>query len=278
MSGKGRAPSGGDRESAAKARYAKARHAKAPHARDVATVVVGRRAVTEAIRTGDVIDLFIVPDAKDTQGLRAVLEAATAAGLSAHTLERSELDRMAPAHQGVLARVREPAVPKELSERDLDLFPFTQDAVVVILDGITDPQNLGAAARSAEAAGAALLITRTRRAAEVTPAAVRASAGALFHIPHARVANIPRAIERLQANEFFVAGLDADAEASVFDDPCPPGRVAVVIGSEGEGMARLTREKCDALVCLPMRGRVGSLNASASLAATLYAYVLVARV
>jgi 23S rRNA (guanosine2251-2'-O)-methyltransferase len=122
-----------------------------------------------------------------------------------------------------------------------------------------------------------MLVTRTRRAAEVTPAAVRASAGALLHLAHARVANIARAIERLQANGFFVTGLDGDATASVFDEPCPPGRVAVVIGSEGEGMARLTREKCDALVSLPMNGRVASLNASASLAATLYAYVLASR-
>ena len=248
-----------------------------PHPREVGTQVAGRRAVTEAIRAGDVIDLFMVPNAKATEGLRAVLEAAAAAGIPVQTLERSELDRRATAHQGVLARVREPAVPKELSERDLDTFPFTQDAVVVILDGITDPQNLGAAARSAEAAGAAMLITRTRRAAEVTPVAVRASAGALLHLPHARVANIPRAIERLQDNGFFVMGLDGDAEATVFDEPCPPGRVSVVIGSEGEGMARLTREKCDVLVSLPMRGRVASLNASASLAATLYAYVLASR-
>ncbi|MEA2554845.1 MAG: rRNA (guanosine2251-2-O)-methyltransferase [Actinomycetota bacterium] len=240
-------------------------------------MVAGRRAVTEALRAGDVVDLLIMPNAKATEGLRAVLQAAAAAGLAVQTVARSELDQMAPAHQGVVARVREPAVPKELSERDLDSFPFTQDAVVVILDGITDPQNLGAAARSAEAAGAAMLVTRTRRAAEVTPAAVRASAGALLHLAHARVANIARAIERLQANGFFVTGLDGDATASVFDDPCPPGRVAVVIGSEGEGMARLTREKCDALVSLPMNGRVASLNASASLAATLYAYVLASR-
>ena len=87
----------------------------------------------------------------------------------------------------------------------------------------------------------------------------------------------PSAIERLQENGFFVTGLDGDAEATVFDEPCPPGRVAVVIGSEGEGMARLTREKCDVLISLPMRGRVASLNASASLAATLYAYVLASR-
>jgi 23S rRNA (guanosine2251-2'-O)-methyltransferase len=241
------------------------------------TFVAGRRAVTEAIRAGDVTDLFIAPNAKATEGLRAVLEAATSAGITVQTVERAALDARAPAHQGVLALVREPDVPKELSERDLDVFPFTDDAVVVILDGITDPQNLGAAARSAEAAGAAMLVTRTKRSADVTPAAVRASAGALLHLPHARVANISRAIERLQGNGFFVTGLDGDAPVSVFERSCPDGRIAIVIGSEGEGMARLTREKCDALVSLPMRGRVGSLNASASLAATLYAYVLASR-
>ena len=93
----------------------------------------------------------------------------------------------------------------------------------MVLDGITDPQNLGAAARSAEAAGAPMLVTRTHRAAAVTPAAVRASAGALMHLPHARVANIPRAIERLQDAGFTVVGLDDEAERSIYDEPCPDG-------------------------------------------------------
>jgi 23S rRNA (guanosine2251-2'-O)-methyltransferase len=167
--------------------------------------------------------------------------------------------------------------PPELGERDLGTFPFAEEALVVVLDGITDPQNFGAAARSAEAAGAAVLVTRTRRAADVTPAAVRASAGALLHLPLARVANIPRALKRLQDVDFTVVGLDGDAGASIFDEPCQEGRVALVVGSEGEGMSRLVRERCDVLVALPMRGRVGSLNASASLAAALYGYVLPAR-
>jgi len=151
------------------------------------------------------------------------------------------------------------------------------DALVVVLDGITDPQNFGAAARSAEAAGGSMLVTRIRRAADVTPAAIRASAGALLHLPHARVANIPRALDRLQGVGFTVVGLDGDASSTIFDDPCPEGRVALVVGSEGEGMSRLVRERCDVLVSLPMRGRVGSLNASASLAAALYGYVLPSR-
>ncbi len=216
---------------------------------------------------------------KATQGLRALLDAARAADVPVTPTPRSTLDSLADDHQGVVARLREGperAAPP-LTERALATWDFSDDAVVVILDGITDPQNLGAAARSAEAAGVAMLVTRTRRAADVTPAAVRASAGALLHLPHARVANIARAIERLQDAGFWVVGLDGDAPATIYDEPCPPGRVAVVIGSEGEGMARLVRERCDASVALPMGGRVGSLNASASLAAVLYAYVLPSR-
>ncbi|HJQ72176.1 MAG TPA: TrmH family RNA methyltransferase, partial [Actinomycetota bacterium] len=123
-------------------------------------------------------------------------------------------------------------------------------------------------------AGAAALVTRSRRAAGVTPAAIRASAGALEHLPHAVVANIARTLARLQEAGFSVVGLDDGASSSIFDEECPTGRVAVVVGSEGEGMSRLVRERCDLRVALPLKGRVGSLNASAALAAALYGFVL----
>ena len=239
-------------------------------------VVSGRRAVAEAVRSGRVSEVLIVSSPKVTQGLRSVLDAADAEGIPVRVVPRSTLDALAQEHQGVVARIGS-GVADGLTERALATFPFADDALVVVLDGITDPQNLGAAARSAEAAGAAMLVTRTRRAAEVTPAAVRASAGALLHLPHARVANVPRAIERLQDAGFWVVGLDERGEASVYDESCPPGRVAIVIGSEGVGMSRLSRERCDRLLSLPMRGRVASLNAAASLAAVLYAYVVPAR-
>ena len=240
-------------------------------------VVGGRRAVVEAIRAGDVLDVLVAPGVRGTQGMRAVSEAATAAGVDIRETDRRELDRLAPDHQGVVARLHPSETPHDLGERDLAGFPFAHDALVVVLDGITDPQNLGAAARSAEAAGAAVLVSRVRRAADVTPAAVRASVGSLLHLPHARVANIPRALGRLQDAGFTVVGLDGDAPTSIFDERCPDGRVALVVGSEGEGMSRLVRERCDVLVALPMRGRVGSLNASASLAAALYGFVLPSR-
>jgi len=242
------------------------------------TAVGGRRAVVEALSSGRVTDLLVAPGVRETQGLRAVVDAAAAAGIDMTETDRAELDRLAPDHQGVVARLRDdPERPAELGERELGSYPFDDDALVVVLDGITDPQNFGAAARSAEAAGGSMLVTRVRRAADVSPVAIRASAGALLHLPHARVANIPRALDRLQGVGFTVVGLDGDASTTIFDDPCPDGRVALVVGSEGEGMSRLVRERCDVLVSLPMRGRVASLNASASLAAALYGYVLPSR-
>jgi 23S rRNA (guanosine2251-2'-O)-methyltransferase len=146
------------------------------------------------------------------------------------------------------------------------------------LDGIEDPQNLGAAVRASEAAGVALVVMRTRRSAPVTDAAVRASAGALLHVPLARVANIPRALDRLRDRGFTVVGLDGDRGTSVFDEPAPEGQLALVLGGEGRGMSRLARERCDRLIALPMRGRVGSLNAAAALAAVLWSYALPRRV
>jgi 23S rRNA (guanosine2251-2'-O)-methyltransferase len=226
------------------------------------------------VRSGIALEILVARQARATSGLRDVVDAAEKAGVRVREVERRELDALAPDHRGVVARVR---VPEPIGERDLAEWPFADDAVVVVLDGIEDPQNLGAAARSAEAAGAEMLVTRTRRAAYVTDSAIRASAGALLHLPHARVANIARALERLKDAGFTVVGLDERAPTSVYDGEAPGGRIAIVLGSEGEGMARLVREGCDALVSLPMRGHVGSLNASASLAAVLYAWVLPSR-
>jgi len=239
------------------------------------SVVGGRRAVLEAVRAGTAQEVLVSRDARSTAGLRDVLEACREAGLQVREVGRSELGGLAADHRGVVAITGKPAT---IGERELASWPFDPDDLVVVLDGITDPQNLGAAARSAEAAGATMLVTRTRRAADVTPAAIRASAGALLHLTHARIANIARGLERLKDAGFTVVGLDERAEKTVFEEQAPEGRVAVVLGSEGEGLGRLTRQACDVLVRLPMRGRVGSLNASASLAAALYAFVLPGRV
>jgi 23S rRNA (guanosine2251-2'-O)-methyltransferase len=206
--------------------------------------------------------------------LREILDAAAARHVTVREDDRERLDALATDHRGVVARISAPAA---LGERELASFAFEDDALVVVLDGIEDPHNLGAAARAAEAAGASMLVSRTRRAADVTEAAVRASAGALLHLPHARVANVTRALERLKVVGFTVAGLSEDADASIYEESPPEGRVAIVLGSEGTGMSRLVREACDVVVGLPMLGEVRSLNASTSLAAVLYAWVLASR-
>jgi 23S rRNA (guanosine2251-2'-O)-methyltransferase len=235
--------------------------------------VGGRRPVLEAIHSGRARTVWVARGVRSAPGLRDVQEAAERTGIRIHEVDREELDRLAPDHRGVVAELR-PAEP--VGERELARWPFAQDAIVVVLDGITDPQNLGAAARSAEAAGAAMLVSRTRRAAEVTSSAIRASAGALLHLPHARVANVARTLDRLKDIGFTVVGL-SERGSAVYDAPAPTGRTALVLGDEGVGLSRLVRESCDVLVSLPMRGSVPSLNASASLAAALYAYVLPTR-
>jgi 23S rRNA (guanosine2251-2'-O)-methyltransferase len=237
-------------------------------------VVAGRRAVIEAIKAGVASEVLVGRGSRRNAGLREVLATASRANVPVREQARAELDALAPAHRGVIARTRGSVA---FGERELSTFPFDDDAVVVVLDGVEDPQNLGASARCAEAAGAAMLVTRVHRAAPISEAAIRASAGALAHLPVARVANIARALERLQDTGFTVVGLDGGADRTVLDGPSPEGRLALVVGSEGTGLGRLVRERCDALVALPMRGSVGSLNAAAALAAALYAYVLPSR-
>ena len=247
------------------------RHRRRPRSAGALTIT-GRRAVAEALRAGLAREVLVAGAVRPTPGLREVLDAAGAGGVPVRTVDRSDLDRLGPDHHGVAATVRP---PHPLGERDLAAHPFGDRALAVVLDGITDPHNLGACARVAEAAGAEALVTRDRRAAALTAAAVRASAGALLHVPVARVANVHRALERLRSEaSFTVVGLDERSPRSVLEADPPAGRLALVVGSEGEGMARLTREACDELVSLPMRGRVASLNASTALAAAAFAYAL----
>ena len=171
--------------------------------------------------------------------------------------------------QGVAARV---ALPPPLSEADLERRDWSGSAMVLVVDGVMDPHNLGALARSAEAAGAEAMVIRRHRAAPVSPAAVKASAGALLHLPLAEVANLTRALARLRDAGFWVVGLDADAAHPLDAADPPPGRLALVAGSEGTGLSRLVREACDDLVSIPLRGRVASLNVSVAAGIALFRY------
>ncbi|HXF56874.1 MAG TPA: RNA methyltransferase [Actinomycetota bacterium] len=226
--------------------------------------------MAEAIRAGRARRVLLARGARSTRALRALLAEAEAAGLEPEVVDPAAIDALGLVdHQGAAALVR---LPSELDERGLRSFPFPGDALVVALDGITDPQNFGACARAAEAAGATLLLTRERRAAPLSPAAVRASAGALLHLPVARVTNLRRALDELRDRGFVVVGLDHRAGRTVYDPP-PRGRpLVLVVGAEDVGLSRLVREGCEELVAIPMAGRTESLNASAALAVALFAY------
>ncbi len=147
------------------------------------------------------------------------------------------------------------------SPRDAAVVPF-----LVALDGVTDPGNLGAILRSAECAGVTGVVLPRHRAVHVTPAATKAAAGAVEHLPIAVVGGLPAALARLRDAGVHVVGLEGQAARSLYDLAGPDGPVCVVLGAEGRGLSRLVRERCDELVAIPMHGRLGSLNVSAAAA------------
>jgi 23S rRNA (guanosine2251-2'-O)-methyltransferase len=242
-----------------------------PRPRAEGAVVVGRRPALEAVRSGSALEVLVAPGSRQTPGLRELLEAASRAGTPVRQVSTERVEDLAGGvrHQGVAARVR---LPSPLSERELSSRSWDSDDVVLVLDGVTDPRNLGAVARTAEGAGAAAMIVRRARGGALGPTAMKASAGALLHLPVAEVPNLPRALERLKGAGFWVVGLDAGAERGVDEARRPPGRLALVAGSEGEGLSRLVRKTCDELLSIPMRGRVSSLNVSVAAGVALFVY------
>lgn len=228
--------------------------------RGPAHVIPGRRAVAEALRARRALrEVVIVARAGDDE----VAEEARAAGVALRRADRAEVDALADgvAHQGVLAL----APPFEYAD-----LPSVAGDLVVLLDGVTDPQNLGAIARSAEAAGASALVLPKRRSAHVTPAVEKAAAGALSWLDVALVPNLARALGDLAERGLWSVGLAGEAPTTLWEAPLLDGPVALVIGAEGRGLSRLVAERCDALAAIPLSGRIGSLNASAAAAVALF--------
>ena len=182
-------------------------------------------------------------------------------------VEKSRLDEIAPRHQGLIAfasAFRYSTVEDMLQKaEELGEAPF-----LILLDGITDPHNLGAIIRSAECTGAHGIIVPQHRSVGLTPAAVKASAGAVEYIPIARVTNLNRTIEELQKKNVWVYALTMNGED--YEKVSFTGGCAVVIGAEGDGISKLTEEKCDVSVSLPMKGHLDSLNASVAAGVIMY--------
>ena len=205
--------------------------------------------------------------AEGTDGLEAAVAAARAAGVPVRRAPDDVLDDHSGGvrHQGIVAR----AAPYRYAA----LQDLLVGELVVVLDGITDPRNLGAIARSAHVAGATGLVVRERRGAGVTPSAEKAAAGALSWLPVARVPNVVRALDQLAAAGLWRVGLDDAARDDLWSSPLLDERVALVVGAEGAGMSRLVREHLDAVVRIPVRGEVGPLNAAAALTVAVFEVV-----
>lgn len=228
----------------------------------------GRRAAAEALRAGFPVKRALIAEGQRDAGTGALAAQLDAAGIPVEVVPREHLDALSShgAHQGVALEVgRFPYAGIE----DVIAASGTGPALVVILDHVTDAGNFGAIVRSAEVVGAAGVVIANKRAAEVTVATYKTSAGAVMHLPIAQVPNLARAIDQLKEAGFWVVGASEHAEGTCWDAPLD-GRMALVMGSEGSGLSRLTQEKCDLLTKLPQRGRTESLNVAQ--AATVLCY------
>lgn len=233
--------------------------------------VFGVNPVLEKLRASaeDVVEILI-SNASDRAALRRIYQEAERLGLRVVTAERNVLDQLVSGHrhQGVVARV---AAYRYLSFETLleQLAGSVNDESILILDGLTDPRNFGALLRTADAVGIHYVIIPKDRSAQVTPLAVKASAGAVYHISIVRVTNLRRVIVELKKHGYWVVGLDPGSRESIYDKTYP-SRLAVVLGSEGGGVRRIHLQECDFLVSIPMLGKVESLNVAAAGAVFLY--------
>jgi len=215
------------------------------------------------------VQRVLVDHRRRDRRIQRLIERAEAGGIRVERVHRTTLDEcVAPGrHQGVCAEVEGTPV---LDEKALgETLEAIATPLVLVLDGVQDPHNLGACLRSAEAAGAHAVVIPRNRAARITPAVERSSAGASGRIPLAAVTNLARALARLRALGCWVIGTDDAAAATVFDTDLT-GALALVVGGEGEGMRKRTRAACDQVVAIPLAGHVASLNVSVAAGICLF--------
>ena len=228
-------------------------------------IIYGINPVFEAIKAGRVKEIRVAQRADDR--LQKLLAEAARSSVRVRFVTREELDHDSKrgVHQGVVADV------ERRTEATLEDLANGQHGppLIVVLDEVEDPQNVGAILRSVDASGGSGVVRQTRRAAPLEGAAAKASAGALNHVPIADVVNIARSLEELKKAGIWTVGLDASAKMAYYDwDLTLP--TAVVVGAEGHGLRRLVRERCDQVVSIPMLGHVGSLNVSVATAVVLF--------
>ena len=233
-------------------------------------IIEGRNAVIEALRAGTTIDKIFIQKGETDKTLGHIASTARAAGVVVVDADKRKLDFMSRthAHQGVIALT---SVREYVSVEDILNIAREkgENPLIVVCDEISDPHNLGAIIRTAECAGAHGVIVQERRAVGLTPAAVKASAGAVEYLPVARVTNLTSTIERLKREGIWTYAADMAGEDYAALDLTGP--IALVIGAEGEGVSRRVLESCDRTISVPIRGKLDSLNASVAAGVLMYA-------
>ena len=226
-------------------------------------ILSGIHPVVEALRAKRALERLLVAQGAGGPRVQEIIDLARRASIPVRFEPRAALDRLAgtSAHQGVVAL--------GAAQRYADFDGVAPCEMLVVLDGVEDPHNLGAIIRTAHAAGAGAVIIPERRAAGVTGVVAKAAAGALEHLPVVRVANINRALEELKQRGFWIYGLD-ERGAETYDQVEYASPAAVVLGGEGKGLHEQVRKHCDALVRIPVAGRISSLNVSVAAGVMLF--------
>lgn len=239
----------------------------------MAEYLAGRNAVREALVAGRrrIERVYLAEGAAEHGPVAEIVELCQGRGVAVGRVRRDELSRLSGelTHQGTVAKVS-PYPYVDLAEILATAQAAPEPALLLVLDSLQDPQNVGALLRTADAVGVHGVVIAERRAAQITPAVSRASAGAAEHLLVARVTNIARTLEALKGEGIWVAGVEARPEAQDYRLARLDVPLALVLGSEGGGMRRLVMERCDLLLRIPMRGHVSSLNVSVAGALALY--------
>src|SRR5512140_1592179 len=232
-------------------------------------IIHGFHAVTARIRQNadSVLEIYVDTQRRDPRA-RDLLKLAESNGVRVIQVDGKRLDGMAGStrHQGVAARVD---AAQKVQHLDDVLDTLTEPALLLVLDGVQDPHNLGACLRSADAFGVHAVIAPKDRAVGINATVEKVACGAAETVPYVTVTNLARTLRELQERDIWVVGMDGEAQSDLYDVP-HKGAVAWVLGAEGEGLRRLTKETCDQLVRIPMQGSVESLNVSVSTGVCLY--------
>lgn len=244
------------------------RPARAPRGdRPRGEIVAGRNAVLEALRESvPSTELLVARSIEVDDRVAESLKLALHLGLPIREAHRAEVEGISPNSQGIILAIK----PFQYSSFEEIMQRAKHPALIVALDGVTDPRNLGAIIRSAAAFGAAGVVMTERRAASMTASAWKSSAGAAARLPIAQVTNLARTIDAAKKEGLFVVGLDGESEDLISTMKIASEPLMIVVGSEGKGLARLTHEKCDLVISIPMSATTESLNASVATAIALF--------